>query len=78
MRTRRRTSSGFVEVGLRSRAPELWGWDLRRDGGDHVLQRSEASYRRPEEAWKAGQTALTAFETALLPFAMGEETADAA
>jgi hypothetical protein len=78
MQTRRRTSSGFVEVALRSSAPELWGWDLRRDGGDHVLQRSEACYRHPEEAWKAGQTALIAIETALLPFAVGEEAADAA
>ena len=78
MQTRRRTSLCFVKVALRSRSPKLWGWELYRDGGDHVLQRSEACYRHPEEAWKAGQTALTASETARLPFAMGEDTADAA
>ena len=78
MQPRRRTSLGFVKVALRSRSPKLWGWDLHRDGGAHVLQRSEACYRDPEDAWRAGQAALAAFETARLPFAVGEEGVDAA
>ena len=52
----------YVRVELRSRAPRLWGWSLRREGGDDLLQRSEGAYGCAEDAWKAGRLAHARYE----------------
>ena len=53
---------GFVTVGLRSHAPQLWGWDLHGGPAGEVTRRLEVSFRRAEEAWKAARAALAEHE----------------
>ena len=81
MQPRRGFALSYVKVELRSRAPRLWGWSLRRDGSDDLLQRSEGGYGCAEDAWKAGRLAHARYEAealrSLLPVEDDEEPADA-
>jgi len=52
---------GFVTVGLRSHAPRLWGWNLHGGAGG-VVRRSDVSFRREEDAWRAARAALAEHE----------------
>ena len=63
MRSRRGLALSYVKVEMRSRSPRLWGWSLRRDGSDSLIQRSEAAYGCAEDAWRAGRLAHAAFES---------------
>src|SRR5918997_115285 len=55
MQYRRGWAVSYVKVEIHSRSPRLWGWTLRRDGSDNLLQRSEGGYGCAEDAWKAGR-----------------------
>ena len=78
MRSRHGYAVSYVKVELHSRSPRLWGWSLRRDGGDNLLRRSEGGYGCAEDAWKAGRLAHAGYEAealrSLIP--AGEEPAE--
>ncbi len=66
MRSRHGYAVSYVKVELHSRSPRLWGWTLRRDGSDNLLQRSEGGYGCAEDAWKAGRLAHARYEAGAL------------
>ena len=66
MQPRRGFALSYVRVEIRSRAPRLWGWSLRRIGSDDLLQRSEGGYGCAEDAWKAGRLAHARYEAGAL------------
>ncbi len=60
MQTKRKAfPAGYVKVSVRSRSPKLWGWEVYRDRDDTVVERSANLFRCAEDAWKAGQIALS-------------------
>ena len=48
----------YAKIELRSRSPRMWGWSIRRDGSDVVVQRSPDLFRYAEDAWTEGQRVL--------------------
>jgi len=66
MQYRRGWAVSYVKVEIHSRSPRLWGWTLRRDGSDNLLQRSEGGYGCAEDAWKAGRLAHARYEAEAL------------
>lgn len=54
---------GHVKVELRSRSPKLWGWKVRMDGSDAIVERSEKVFSHAEDAWREGQRALASLES---------------
>jgi hypothetical protein len=56
---RERFTDGFVKVCVRSRSPTSWGWELHRNGSKSPLERSVGMFQYAEDAWNAGQIALT-------------------
>jgi hypothetical protein len=54
---------GHVKVELRSRSPRLWGWNVRLDGSDTIVERSDILFSYAEDAWREGQRALASLES---------------
>jgi hypothetical protein len=54
---------GHVKVELRSRSPKLWGWNVRMDGSDAIVERSEVLFSHAEDAWREGNRALASLES---------------
>jgi hypothetical protein len=53
---------GHVKVELQSRSPKLWGWKVRMDGSDAIVEGSERLFSHAEDAWREGQRALASLE----------------
>ncbi|GGC48029.1 hypothetical protein GCM10011504_28070 [Siccirubricoccus deserti] len=53
---------GHVKVELQSRSPKLWGWKVRMDGSDTIVECSERVFSHAEDAWREGQRALASLE----------------
>jgi hypothetical protein len=53
---------GHVKVELRSRSPKLWEWNVRMDGSDTIVERSDVLFSHAEDAWREGQRTLASLE----------------
>ena len=57
--TRNGDKLAYVKVEMRARSRKPWGWSLYRDGSNVAIEQSEVLFGCAEDAWKAGQQALS-------------------
>jgi hypothetical protein len=50
-----------LRVRRRSAPPTAWIWEICVDSSAEVYRRSDAGFRSAEEAWAAGQLAISGF-----------------
>jgi hypothetical protein len=80
MRSERRAIHflGFVKISVRSRSPQMWGWEVYKDGSDAPVRRSETTFRYADDAWQAGRHVLAELEATPPPAARRVERQEAA